>query len=284
MQYSDLIEKKRHGTPCFPVEYYYIDKAHPRYIMQIHWHKEFEIVRVVSGKLTVYLHHTPYEMQAGDCLFIEGGCLKRGYPDHCVYECLVFDAAMLDGRIGNGAEHCFFKLWGEGVHYRNFIDPEDLQIISVIDKLLRVTAEAKPFYELQTAGLLYELFYHLYTSAYITQNRNSAADKGMHTVVALLEWIEQHNSDRITLADLSRVTGFSEKYICRIFKEYTAKTVMNYVNESRVEKACAKMLTNSITQTAFECGFNDLSHFCKTFKKYKGISPSQYKKSILNQR
>lgn len=280
MQYSDLIEKKRHGTPYFPVEYYYIDKSHPRYIMSLHWHKEFEIIKVISGRLTVYLNNTPYEMEAGDCLFIEGGCLKRGYPDNCVYECLVFDTAMLDGKIGNGADGRFFELKGRDVKYKNFIDRGKVEILSTIDELLRATGEAKPYYELETVSLFYKLFYYLYISGNIVKNPDSATDKGIHTVINLLEWIELHNSERITLSEISEVTGLSEKYICRIFKEYTAKTVMDYVNECRIEKACARIGVNSITQTAFDCGFNDLSYFCKVFKKYKGMSPSEYKKRI----
>ena len=283
MQYSDLIEKRRHGTPYFPVEYYYIDKAHPRYIMSLHWHKEFEIIRVISGKLTIYLNDTPYELMAGDCLFVEGGCLKRGYPDNCVYECLVFDVAMLDGRIGNGSEARFFELKGKNVKYKNFIDQNASQIRLTIDKLLEATKEKKPFYELETVGLLFELFYHIHTSGYVTKLRTPDHKQEAHTVMALLEWIESHSSERITLATISSVTGFSEKYICRIFKKYTAKTVIDYVNEVRIEKACVEMLVNSITKVAFDCGFNDLSYFCKTFKKYKGMSPSEYRKTVLNQ-
>lgn len=283
MQYSDLIEKRRHGTPYFPVQYYYIDKTHPRYIMPLHWHKEFEMIRVVSGRLTVYLNNTSYEMEAGNCLFVEGGCLKRGYPDNCVYECLVFDTVMLDGKLGGDAEGRFFAFKGKDVQYKNFIDPENAQILSTVDELLRATKEAKPFYELETVGLIYQLFYNLYRSGHIVKHPSSAADKGIHTVITLLEWIEHHNSERITLDDASRVTGLSEKYICRIFKEHTAKTVMEYVNESRIEKACAQMATNSITKAAFDSGFNNLSYFCKVFKKCKGMSPSEYKKSILRQ-
>ena len=53
MKYSELIEKRRHGTREFPIEHYYIDKTHPRYVMALHWHKEFEIIKVRSGRLTV---------------------------------------------------------------------------------------------------------------------------------------------------------------------------------------------------------------------------------------
>lgn len=283
MQYSELIEKKRHGTPYFPVEYYYIDNNHPRYVMSLHWHKEFEIIRVTSGRLTVYLNNAVYDLDAGDCLFIEGGCLKRGYPKDCVYECLVFDTAMLDGRMGGGADKSFFEIKGNNIKYKNFIDRENTQLHSTIDELLRATREAKPYYELETVGLFYQLFYRMYTSGHIVKSLNAASNKGIHMIIALLEWIELHSSERITLSEISKVTGLSEKYICRIFKEYTSKTIIDYINESRIEKACTKIRSSTVTQTAFDCGFNDLSYFCKTFKKYVGMSPSKYKKGLLEQ-
>ena len=46
-----LKEKMQHGVPDFPVQYYNVDSSHPRYEMALHWHREFEIVRVRSGAL-----------------------------------------------------------------------------------------------------------------------------------------------------------------------------------------------------------------------------------------
>lgn len=81
---------------------------------------------------------------------------------------------------------------------------------------------------------------------------------------------------------LSSISGFSEKYLCRIFKEYTSKTPITYINELRIEKACNEMGINkkNITYAAYESGFNDLSYFCRTFKKYKNITPKEYIKSL----
>lgn len=267
MKYSELIEKKRHGTPNFPIEYYYIDRSHPRYIMVAHWHKEFEIIRVLSGKLTVYLNKEKYELRDGDCLFVDGGCLKRGYPEDCVYECLVFDASMLDRhQISSSLE------------YKHLICASEGAINDTVDALMRSVREEKSFYELEVIGLLYKLFYDMYNSGHIVKNEVQTKDKGISTVLSLLKWIEKHVSEPISLARISKVSGLSEKYLCRIFKEYTSKTIMEYVSELRIERACAEMAEKSVTEAAFSCGFNDLSYFSKTFKKQKGMTPSEYKK------
>ena len=268
MQYSELYENKKHGTPDFPIEYYHIDKSHPAYVMKAHWHKELELIRVISGELTVYLNNTRYDLESGGCLLVEGGCLKRADPSSCVYECLVFDAAMLDGHLGNVSE-CEFV---------NLISPDDREIISTVDSLFSSVSAACEFYELEVRGLLYKLFYNLYTCGYVRKRGNAYSTKGVRTVVSILKWIENHFTEPITLSGISEVSGISEKYLCRIFKEYTSRTVMEYVNESRIEHACGVMASSSITDAAFSSGFNDLSYFSKTFKKYKGMTPSAYKR------
>ena len=60
---------------------------------------------------------------------------------------------------------------------------------------------------------------------------------------------------------------------------------VEYLNFFRVESACERILKaeESITEIAFLCGFSDFSYFIKVFKKYKGVTPSQYAKKILLQ-
>ena len=278
MKYLELAEKKKHGTRGFPIEYYYIDQSHPRYVMRAHWHKEFEIIRVLFGKFTIYLNNVKYELFEGDCLLIEGGCLKQGHPEECVYECLVFDTAMLRRQVMSDSEKSYLDLTSSSFSYKNLIDRADTELYSSICELFAAMREAEPFYELKIVGLLYDIFFEMHTKGYIIRHKNRAMERGLKTVTSLLEWIENNICEPITLSKLSSVTGLSEKYICRIFKLYTSKTVTEYINEQRVENACIAMADKSITDVAFSSGFNDLSYFCKIFKRYKGMSPSEYKK------
>ena len=100
----------------------------------------------------------------------------------------------------------------------------------------------------------------------------------------MLDKIEADFDEDITLTELAELAGLNEKYLCRIFKDYTEKTIIEYIHEIRIENACYEMSVtgNNITRAAFDSGFNDLSYFSKTFKKLKGISPTEYKKSIDN--
>jgi AraC-like DNA-binding protein len=96
----------------------------------------------------------------------------------------------------------------------------------------------------------------------------------------VLHFIEESYYSSITLEDLSKVVAMSPKYFCKFFYELTHRTPIDYLNYYRVECASYKLVTTdlSITDIAYSCGFNDLSYFIRSFKKYKGITPSKYSK------
>ncbi len=69
---------------------------------------------------------------------------------------------------------------------------------------------------------------------------------------------------------------------CRYFKKISRKTFTKFVNEFRVVHA-SKLLAEtsmSITEVSFESGFNNFSHFNKSFKEFTGKSPSTYRKEF----
>jgi AraC-like DNA-binding protein len=67
----------------------------------------------------------------------------------------------------------------------------------------------------------------------------------------------------------------------RLIKKWTGMTFVNILNEIRVAHA-TKMLINStdtISEIAYQCGFNNLSYFNKIFKEKKKVGPKQYRKN-----
>ena len=97
------LKNKQHGTEEFPCGYYSIDKDCPTFHMPLHWHTEFEIILVRTGRFHLTLNGVPHRLYAGDMAFIGGGVLHGGSPegDDCVYDCVVFDLSLLSRSIEN---------------------------------------------------------------------------------------------------------------------------------------------------------------------------------------
>ena len=92
-------------------------------------------------------------------------------------------------------------------------------------------------------------------------------------------YIKDNYKNGCSLEELSELAGVSRFHLIRIFREYMGKTPYEYLLEVRLENAKLMLLQEetSITDICFECGFNNMSHFIRMFKKKIGISPSIYR-------
>ena len=83
--------------------------------------------------------------------------------------------------------------------------------------------------------------------------------------------------------DLAAEAALEPKYFCRVFRQITGRTPINYLNYYRVECAAELLCTTqgSITDIALECGFGDVSYFSRMFRRYKGQTPGQYRRAHL---
>lgn len=88
-------ESMQRGSPDYPLDYYLIDRNHPRYEMPYHWHAETELLHVISGQFSMTIDEETFLLAAGDAVYIAPGRLHGGKPENCVYECIVFDMHQL---------------------------------------------------------------------------------------------------------------------------------------------------------------------------------------------
>lgn len=94
--------------------------------------------------------------------------------------------------------------------------------------------------------------------------------------------VRNNFKEKVWLSDIAAVAGMTEPSFCRYFKKITGKTFVQFLNEYRLVHA-SKLLAKepiSITEICFECGFNNFSHFNKSFKLFTGQNPSEYRNSL----
>ncbi len=277
LQYN---ENKQHGTPDFPIQYYNVDITHPQYIMPLHWHDEFEIIKINSGTFELFIENRSLLLKSGQSAIIECTQMHRGIPHDCRYECVVFSISMLQKKSNDIVRKYLRPIRHRSVEINDLVTTPDTK--AAIDSLLNTLRSDNEYYELAVHRNLYTFFEAIYKEGLVhpVESRQKN-EKQLKIMTDLLEWIDKNYTENITLSDLSHVAGLNKKYLCRFFKEYTGKTPVDYINFYRIEAACYEMTHSgmNVTNAAFECGFNSLSYFTKTFKKYKNISPAQYLKN-----
>jgi len=104
----------------------------------------------------------------------------------------------------------------------------------------------------------------------------------------VLDFIDKNISSNFTLDDLANVSCFSKYHFHRIFQSIVGETPFEFILRIRLEKAATILINNpkkTITEVAYDCGFNDLSVFARSFKSCYKMSASRWRtsKSNLNQ-
>jgi len=97
-----------------------------------------------------------------------------------------------------------------------------------------------------------------------------------------LAFMREHFTEDITLADVARGAALSRFYFCRLFHREAGVPFHEYLNELRVARAQVLLADHhvTVTEVAYAVGFNDLSHFDRTFRRMVGLSPTEYRTSL----
>ncbi|MEX0314083.1 MAG: GyrI-like domain-containing protein [Allomuricauda sp.] len=100
----------------------------------------------------------------------------------------------------------------------------------------------------------------------------------------VFEYIDKNLDAELSLTTIAEVAFFSPFHFHRVFKFITNETLNQYVIRKRIEKSALDLLHKSIpaTQIALKYGFGDISSFSRAFKKFYGVSPTEFRKQNPN--
>ncbi len=276
MRYLATHENSNRGSFKFPVELYNIDNNHPRYMMPFHWHIECEIIRVISGSFNLTLTDNTVVLKEGEAAFIPSGCIHGGTPNDCVYQCVVFSFERLIGTNAFMQEE-YDTILGQG----DYIPPK-FNGSSTVSSLFHALEKRSRGHEFVVSGAICQIVGGLMSERGGCTNilHGSGDRKRINRIKKVLRLIRNDYSKPLTLKMLAEEAELNLQYLCKSFKRLTGKTPIDYLNYYRIECAAEllQMGEKNVTETAFACGFNDLSYFIKLFNRYKGVSPREYQK------
>ena len=163
-------------------------------------------------------------------------------------------------------------------------EPCAKEITDIIHKMFKENSEREKHYEMSLRGYMDILLCTLYRNNILNDIVTNYDEESVRKVWGAIEHIGNNYSEEIKIEELASFLGFNSDYFCRIFKKATGVTAIEYTNYIRIFKA-EKLLTTtneSILNVALSVGFSSVPYFNKVFKKYRGITPSHYRKIIYD--
>jgi len=126
--------------------------------------------------------------------------------------------------------------------------------------------------------------------AYIMQNSLTGSST-LHSesrdfCIRVSKYLKDHYKEKLTSSIIAKELNFHQGYFCRIFKKNFSVCFSDYLNMYRLEKAKSLLskLELSVTDIAYEVGYDSPSYFTKIFRLQNGVSPRKFRElnSIVN--
>lgn len=141
-------------------------------------------------------------------------------------------------------------------------------------------------YELFIKGSLLLIISVLAKNNLFTKKNTGASHFGVDRsdlIKKVIDFTEENYAQKIYIDDMATLLGMNKFNFCRFFKKYTGMTPIEYLNLHRVNEAFKLLQSGkcNVTEAALQTGFENMSYFTKTLKKYKNTIPSKLMRSMV---
>ncbi len=249
------------------------------------FHEEIEIKYYYEGRSALTVGSDVILAQPGDITVanpyeVHSNILTGEYSGkYCV---IIIDLDFLSstGREGLDLRRILIE---KGIKFVNHIKGDE-RIVAILKRIAEEVTERKEHYKTVVRSLVTE-FFALMLRGYVnetdTESKPSSDVKKVKLIAPALSMIHLSYSKRLSVEELADACSVSKYHFCRVFKQVTNLTVVQYITSYRVDVAevMLKSGADSIKDVAWQCGFDDESYFYRCYKKLKGVVPGKVKKS-----
>ena len=238
----------------------------------------YEIIQTISNGGTFIIKDALYPIRSGTIYLINAVDIHCSAPqsyEEYTRSKIILDSEMLD-MIASfmGFEHIIFDLFKSNKYAAvNLSVTEKERIDNIFASIYDLYSKNNPDNNPQILSFILQILQICYNNH--NENRNEASS----CVSKAIQYINDNIAYNITLSQLSKSIYVTKNHLCKQFKTETGMTVSEYVKIRRISMAKKKLQfgETSVSEISLECGFSNFSYFSKLFKRYEGITPTQYR-------
>ena len=283
-------EVKQHGDYKFPVNISpEAIQSYEQHAFMWHWHPEIELTWFVSGQMEYVINDQNYLVHAGQGMFCNSNALHAGYmidEQDCDYISITFHPRFIYGYENSILQTKYVDFITSNDFWSSLVlkpeiswQNEIIENIKEIYKLSQINPTS-PDFELRVHIIICEIWHRLYQYYVQLSQDTPQPQKHLQRLRDILSYIQAHASEDVSLEDIASHAGLCKSECCRFFKKYMKMTIFDYLLSTRIQNSLPLLLEGeNITTIASLVGFSSPAYYGKIFKRYMGISPSQYRKN-----
>ncbi len=251
----------------------------------LHFHDCLEINYILEGGGFNFIESKRYELVPGDFYIINNLEHHMASTDGSLKMLvIIFDPIFI--WMHNPFDYEYLKpFFDRNIKFSNRISKdnkvtEELAAgLGTIEQEWRARQEG---YRLVIKSVLMKLLAVLYRNC--TLNDEIGSDrrqfqKSYDRIRGVIEHINRNLDKKLELEELARIAFMNRTYFSSYFKKVMKISMSDYIEALRVNKAMhlLKVTNSSITEIGLACGYNDISHFNRVFRRLNSISPNEYR-------
>ena len=252
-----------------------------------HRHAFFELVYIVGGSAEHHLENETVSLGAGDYFIIDPGSV-HGYQE--TRNCEIVNCLFLPAYIDRALADCPSLASLLSNRILQFGVPVNIR---AADRVLhdrdgsvgRLMSTMEQEYAAKRTGYMELLRCYLTQVLVCAVRECETAEKTRvaHSAIAeVTGYLKQNFARPLSLEALSERVGYAPQYLSSLFHRDTGMSIREFLQRLRMEEA-ARLLEQKNQKTsdvAVAVGYSDAKHFARVFRRYKGVSPREYRKHL----
>lgn len=252
--------------------------------LDFHFHESYEIYLCLTDKMTYLVNTQAYNLSIGDLLVFNSNDIHKSLPPSqgpYARNIVQFTPEYIESLSTPQTDllECFHN-HSATFNHRIHLDEKNLQAFN------QLLEEAKESLNLTNYGsdlvnkmYLAKILLFINNAFHSNESYTPHATPYPHGINELIVYLHTHFNDHISLDHLAKQFGLNKNQLNKNFKESTGYTINQYLIHYRILIAKRYLKQDeTVSITAEKVGFNNLSHFIRTFHSIVGLSPKQYTK------
>ena len=235
------------------------------------WHENLEIQLCNEGEGTLLLDGRQYPFRKKEIYVVNSNLIHcTNSSSYLKYSALIISAS-------------FCRQMGidyENLHFTPHIINSELY--SLLLQMQKMCLTNENFKTAKLTALLLQVLIIIAENYSTPKNTTLGTNKSFKRIKDAIQYIRENYDQKILLDDIAKSLYTDKFSLSREFKKATGKTIVEYINDFRCQKAAEYIISGcTVTEAARMCGYLNLSFFTRTFKKCMGELPSEVKKHNL---
>lgn len=247
----------------------------------LHWHDSLEILYQLNGRTEIFIDGKKYEVPRKQFVVINP---RRVHATYCHDDVSMF----LYIHLNTDTMQRYMSRYS-----RYQIDcipgkiPDDqfeeyISLCHLLEDLTRLYFDGVPAYEMEARGIILQIYARLLRCFSVVGDSDQYENdkQSMDRIHTILEYVEHHFMERLTLDDAAGQLGIGREYFCRFFKKNMGISFVRFVNEVRLAHIHDELKSSdrAVSEIAEENGFINQKLFYQMFRQMYGCRPLEVRK------